>query len=288
MTEELRTNWRERATKLERRWGLTDVNWKDGVSTARVATCLSPSGPAFLKLSCYADTVQSEERALRHFGDKICPRVLQASFEDEAILLERIDVQYDLSAIYPNVEAEVEVWASFFESIVENTAPSNGFRTLGDYALVFANVLELSDSADVRNVLALADRWKPILMDEPASHRLLHGDLHHFNLLYDCGGKWRMVDPHGVFGHPYYEVGAFMRNPMPAFYRQGDLPTAAMNRLDRLADHLSASPRTLARYGFFGVAFSIAWDLDEGSMAIDPDLVRLAQFLAKVGDDRTR
>jgi streptomycin 6-kinase len=42
---------------------------------------------------------------------------------------------------------------------------------------------------------------------------LLHGDLHHFNIL-KHGSDWVVIDPKGLTGDPAYEPCAFMRNPV--------------------------------------------------------------------------
>src|SRR5690606_23152783 len=57
-----------------------------------------------------------------------------------------------------------------------------------------------------------------ILRDEliATSHKtvLLHGDLHHDNILKNSDG-WVVIDPKGFIGDPVYEVAAFIRNPIP-------------------------------------------------------------------------
>ena len=42
---------------------------------------------------------------------------------------------------------------------------------------------------------------------------LLHGDLHHFNILAGQRRPWLAIDPKGMAGEPAYEVGALLRNP---------------------------------------------------------------------------
>jgi len=42
---------------------------------------------------------------------------------------------------------------------------------------------------------------------------LLHGDLHHDNVLYHAQRGWLAIDPKGVLGEPAYETGAGLRNP---------------------------------------------------------------------------
>ena len=45
------------------------------------------------------------------------------------------------------------------------------------------------------------------------TRRLLHGDLHHDNILLDRDRGWLAIDPKGVVGESEYEVGAALRNP---------------------------------------------------------------------------
>ncbi len=42
---------------------------------------------------------------------------------------------------------------------------------------------------------------------------LLHGDLHHYNLL-QHQDTWLAIDPKGVVGEREFEIGAFLRNPV--------------------------------------------------------------------------
>ena len=52
-------------------------------------------------------------------------------------------------------------------------------------------------------------------MDAPV---VLHGDLHHFNILSAQRQPWLAIDPKVVPGEPAYETGAFIRNPIPDIY----------------------------------------------------------------------
>ena len=43
---------------------------------------------------------------------------------------------------------------------------------------------------------------------------LLHGDLQHYNVLFDNERGWVAIDPKGVVGEWEYEVGPLLRNPV--------------------------------------------------------------------------
>src|SRR5262249_36356362 len=46
---------------------------------------------------------------------------------------------------------------------------------------------------------------------------LLHGDLHHMNVLKDDTRGWLVIDPKGVIGELAYETASILHNPIPHF-----------------------------------------------------------------------
>jgi streptomycin 6-kinase len=43
---------------------------------------------------------------------------------------------------------------------------------------------------------------------------ILHGDLHHDNILFDKKRGWLAIDPKGIIGEAEIEVSAFLKNPV--------------------------------------------------------------------------
>jgi len=276
---ELSLDWDERAFRCSQAWNLSKLEWYPGVSTARIGLCESPFGPAVLKVSNYPDLIACEVNALRHFGASICPKVLEVSRADHAILLERVHVNHDLTTLFPAAEQEIDLWLPFFHEIVKQPDIPEGFPTLADYARVFERVIGGAQQDGAARVLRFAHDNRDVLMGPPSELRLLHGDLHHFNLLCDTGGKWWMIDPHGVVGNPLYEIGAFIRNPMPRFYREPGFRNCLEERLTFLSERLCVPVEVVALYGFYGAAFSIAWDYEDGNTSVDPKIIELAEVL---------
>ena len=90
--------------------------------------------------------------------------------------------------------------------------------------------------------------------------KLLHGDLHHFNILRH-GEEWVVIDPKGVMGDPAYEVAAFMRNPVNA---PPDIPTLA--RRIRLFHELLGDPiDRLWAWSYVQTTLSALWSDGEFS-----------------------
>jgi len=51
------------------------------------------------------------------------------------------------------------------------------------------------------------------LCKPPIQDRLLHGDLHHDNVLFDSRRGGLAIDPKGVIGELKYEIGAALETP---------------------------------------------------------------------------
>ena len=66
---------------------------------------------------------------------------------------------------------------------------------------------------------------------------LLHGDLHHENVL-SAGADWRAIDAKGVVGDPGYETGLLFYNPMPRLFQVPNLRELLARRVDQLAEEL--------------------------------------------------
>ena len=55
-------------------------------------------------------------------------------------------------------------------------------------------------------------------------HTLVHGDLHHHNVLRSKRG-WLAIDPKPMLGEPEYDVASFLWNPLPCRVRVEHLET---------------------------------------------------------------
>ncbi len=263
------TDWQEREQVCAERWELGPIEWLPDLSVNHVGFCQSRHGSAVLKVCVEPGIAVREAETLRHFGAELCPAVFETATDLECLLLERIHATHDLAAWYADPEREIDAWLPFCRAIAAHADVPDGFPTLADYARTFDSALSKSIPGELARLMARARDRREILMGSDRENRLLHGDLHHFNLLREEGGPWRMIDPHGVVGHPFYEMGAFLRNPWGPCYTEPGVRERLADRVSILADRLALPSATVAEYGFYGAAFSLAWDLEEGETFSD-------------------
>ena len=94
-------------------------------------------------------------------------------------------------------------------------------------------------------------------------YMLLHGDLHHENILQASDNKWVAIDPKGIVGHIAYEIGAFMRNPLHELVKQPNIEQILVNRINRFSELLDIDKQLLIKYSYLATLLSIIWSFED-------------------------
>ncbi|WP_305784602.1 aminoglycoside phosphotransferase family protein [Symbioplanes lichenis] len=112
-----------------------------------------------------------------------------------------------------------------------------------------------------RDLVEQARELYVALCSSADNHVLLHGDLHHENVLRAEREPWLAIDPHGVAGDPGAEIGPILYNPLT-----GPEPTLSLldRRLEQLADGLGMPLDRAVAWGFVQAVLSEVWDQDHG------------------------
>jgi streptomycin 6-kinase len=106
----------------------------------------------------------------------------------------------------------------------------------------------------------LVDRAANLFVDlcADAPRVLLHGDLHHDNILRSEREGWLAIDPFGIRGDPAFEAGPMLYNPDPE--RHDDrLLGLVPARIEQLADGLSQPVERIVAWGFVMAMLSEVW-----------------------------
>ena len=95
---------------------------------------------------------------------------------------------------------------------------------------------------------------------------ILHGDLHHGNVLKAERAPWLVIDPKGVVGEREYEAGAFIRNPA-SLYSRPDGPGIVLRRVQQFAEELDADPQRIHGWAFAQAVLSAWWTYEDHGYA---------------------
>ena len=172
-----------------------------------------------LKLGVPHPELTSEIAALRHYDGRGAVWLMDSDPERGILLLQRlrpgvmlVDVDDDAAA---TVAAAQVMRTLFLRGLPQDVEP---FTTVERWASGMQRLRQEFDGCcgpfPARLVEQAERLFEELLasMDAPV---LLHGDLHHYNILQTEFDAWLAIDPKGVVGEPVYEVGALMRNPLP-------------------------------------------------------------------------
>jgi streptomycin 6-kinase len=90
---------------------------------------------------------------------------------------------------------------------------------------------------------------------------VLHGDLHHENVLEFAPGDWRAIDPKGIVGHRAFDATAMLANPDRATAQD---PRLLEQRVELLRHSLGVDRSTILEWSVARSALSAVWSLEDG------------------------
>jgi streptomycin 6-kinase len=138
--------------------------------------------------------------------------------------------------------------------------PQQSFPTVEDWGRELDVYRHSGDTSIPTNLLDRAIGLFTELAGSQGVRRLLHGDLHHDNILFDDRRGWLAIDPKGVIGEPSYEVGAALRNPAARF----TVPSIIERRVGIFCERLGFNRRRVFGWAFAQAVLSAVWQVEAG------------------------
>ena len=239
---------------------------------------LSNGNPVVLKVSGISDEMNSGT-VLEAFQGAGTVRVHKS--DHGAVLLERLDPATELvELVRAGRDDEATHILSNTIGLMANHEPPPGCPTLFEWARGFDRYISEHTGGPIS--LQLVREAENVYRNLAASQRqtmLLHGDLHHYNVLFDSKRGWVAIDPKGVVGELEFDLGAIIRNPieLPDFYISR---AVVERRLMQLTESLGLDYDRALRWTFAQAVLSALWDLEDGfTVTSDHPSLRLAELI---------
>jgi streptomycin 6-kinase len=233
-------------------------------ATAHVAFGMRGRDAVVLKIPKPDGDEANASSTLRHFGGHGAVRLLECD-ACGAMLLERAIPGRPLSElVVAGADDEATaILCDVMAALHRPEAPSTDFPHIEDWG---AELLRYRASGDETIAPAIVERAIEIFADLASTQgtlRLLHGDLHHANVLYDRQRGWLAIDPKGVVGEPIYEIGAALRNPTSdtAMFA---VPAIIERRIGMISARLGFDPVRALAWTFAQGVLSAAWRIEDG------------------------
>jgi streptomycin 6-kinase len=100
---------------------------------------------------------------------------------------------------------------------------------------------------------------------------LLHGDLHHGNILAAERRPWLAIDPQGVVGERAYDTAALLHNPAELL-REPDPGRLLRRRIDLLSERLNLERTRVRGWGIAQAVLAAYWGLEDSGSVWDEAL----------------
>ncbi len=264
-----------RIQSLQERWQIQVLEPFQPLAYNYVAPALRSDGTeAILKLGVPGTAIDQEAECLQVFGGDGAPYLLEHDSKLGAILLERIRPGSDIKGL--DEEQGVMAVADVMRKLHRPPETTFPFPTVEEWGQGFQRLRDRFSGDSGPFPSGLVDEGEELftsLASSMGSRVLLHGDLHHRNVLAGDRQPWLGIDPQGVIGEPAYEIGAFLRNPMPDFLDWADLEAVTARRINLFSDILGLDKSRIAGWGFAQAILSAIWSLEDHGSGWDSALI---------------
>jgi streptomycin 6-kinase len=226
--------------------------------------------PAVLKLAVPGSDHQPVEAAtLAAFAGAGAVRLLAYDPDCGALLLRRAVPGRMLRHLVPDRDEEATaVLGSLIRELHAAPAPDAGVPPLARARSSFVRYLaeHADDTLLPRRLVSRALGLFDELVASAGEPVLLHGDLHHDNVLSDeeSASGWVAIDPHGWVGDAGFDVGAMLYNPDPG-ERSDALLRLVPARVEQLADGLALPLERVVTWGFVMGVLSELWTTEDAA-----------------------
>ena len=216
-----------------------------------------------------AGHLADQVEALRVFDGHGSVRLLAADLERGALLLERAEPGGAVAELVPRHDEQATAALIAAGNRLHRPVPADcTLPPLTDDGASFAGYLRRfpGEAGPLpRHLVERAGALFDELCASAPTKLLMHGDLHHDNVLRAQREPWLAIDPHGAVGDPGYDCGAMLYNPDP-WRREEDLLALVPARIEQLADGYRMPIERVVAWGFVMGMLSEVWT-SEGSGA---------------------
>ena len=273
---------------LARTQGLTLLPPFEHLSFNYVLPVLGSKGEEWvLKVSVPHDEFSREIDALKHFNGRGSVRLIAANLEEGWMLMERllpgtrlVDVLDEQQAIPIAVSVMQRLWAPITDPQL--------FIPLEEWLL---SLEKLNTQASLQQLVSkkvrdfVISRAKELLSNqgEPV---LLHGDLHHYNIL-QHQSEWLAIDPKGIVGEREFEIGAFLRNPFCVVEDPQETKEIARN-LDLIIELTGFDRQRVLSWCIIQAVLCVCWYCEDKMLEKAHQLTAFAERLYSLSEGAKR
>jgi streptomycin 6-kinase len=208
----------------------------------------------------------TEIDSLHHFGGHGAVRLIEADADAGLMLLERLVPGVPLQRTQDD-DLATSIFAQVMRRLKKSSPGNHSFPSVADWAKGFERLRDQFDGRTGPFPEPAIDRAEGLVsefLESMSDVVVLHGDLHHWNILSAEREPWLALDPKGVMGEHEYEVGAWLRNPFPQILDMPKPKDVIARRVGQLAEELGFDRCRLLGWAYFQAVLAGVWSHEDG------------------------
>lgn len=207
----------------------------------------------------------SEMETLQLYAGRGALHLLDADRELGAMLMQRLQPGTMLCQLNDN-QKETKIAAAVMRNLRVAPPPDHHLPVYAEWVQRAFKLTRTSwDPQQLmpRDLLDSAEQAFQKIMRDMNQQIVLHGDLHHENILFDAQTGWLAIDPKGVIGAACLEVGRFLHNQLAGNLPMTERVAIVRERVQILSAELGYTSALIAACGLVDCVLSHCWHFEE-------------------------
>ncbi len=258
MKTQLKINW------IKERWSLDDIEKIYEFNNKAVYSAKSIKwGNVIIKINENKDELASEYNMLKELDGEGSCRVFVYDSEYGILIEERIIPGTELRK-EQRAESRISHFIEVFQSIHKEIDNENSFETYLDWLIradrfCIENNIEEVLRENMHKALIIGQE----MFNKYSERVLLHGDLHHDNILKNDNGDYFMIDPKGIIGPAIFDIPRYILNEID-FVSEDERKRHIRHIIDLISEKIKYPVSDIIKLFFMEVILANVWNVEDG------------------------
>lgn len=234
-------------------------------------------GAVILKWDRHCAQLLSEYTMLARLNGETACKVYEFE-EQNSLLLEECILPGTVLREEPSLEQRVRAFEKVFRAI---HTPANDGETYLDWLYSVNEYCRNNPvEPELAHMTAKAHDICKEIFSKYTNRVLLHGDLHHDNLLLRNDGTYAMIDPKGVIGPAIFDLPRYILNEIDTAHTDPD-DVHIENVICLLSEHLGYPADDISKLYFMETVLANIWSCEDNEPVNRDELALASNILSK-------
>lgn len=240
-----------------KKYGILSLSPVNNMTFNYVASGIINNKPVIVKYGFNKESLAKEAAAIKAFSNH--SGIVHIANEPHLIIMKQALPGHTIKELFPtHDESATKILCRLLKKLHQAAIPQNNdFYRLSSLFQVIDDCNELPSG-----ILSKARQLKVELLKKSNKPVLLHGDLHHDNII-KANNSYVVIDPKGFIGDPLYDLTAFIINPMPNLLQNNQASKIIQNRIELCANAFGVSTQDISNWTFLKAVKCWIWCLQD-------------------------